>query len=131
MTALNPLELNPTTGVFVAFSPLTHSPFLLCVWSFSSIFSGCAYPDAFPLYRRKITAVVTAFPTWEAGTDGIFSKATSSNLDFLGKERSGAGRSHCPSGLFYFFGSLLHLDAHPVAQALQLDVTRAAYAAFP
>lgn len=96
--------------------------------SLRSSFHRLCYPcslqmPSFCVYQRKITAVGTAFPMWEAGTDGIFWKATLSNLDFLDKEQGRAGHSRCPSGLSFFFfsfGSLLCLDAHPVTQPLQL-----------
>lgn len=76
--------------------------------SFRSSFLRLCYPcslqmPAFCVYQRKITAVGTAFPTWEAGTDGIFWKATLSNLDFLDKEQGRAGHSRCPSGLSFVF----------------------------
>lgn len=97
-------------------------------WSLRSSFHRLCYPcslqmPSFCVYQRKIAAVGTAFPMWEAGTDGIFWKATLSNLDFLDKEQGRAGHSRCPSGLSFFFfsfGSLLCLDAHPVTQPLQL-----------
>lgn len=55
--------------------------------------------------QRKITAADRAFPfpAWEAGTDGIFWKAALGNLDFLDKEQSGTGHSHCISGPILFF----------------------------
>lgn len=55
--------------------------------------------------QRKITAADRAFPfpAWEAGTDGIFWKAALGNLDFLDKEQSRTGHSHCMSGPILFF----------------------------
>lgn len=73
------------------------------------------------IYQRKITAVGTVFPfpTWEAGTDGIFWKAGSSNLDFLDKEQGRAGHSHCPSGLSFslWFIAPLGRSSHGPASA--------------
>lgn len=100
---LNPLELNPTRGVFVAFSPLTrlfHSAYEVS----AHIFLGCAYPDALPLSLSEENHCCScSIPAWESRTDGMFSKATLSNLDALDKERGRAGHSHCLSGLTLLF----------------------------
>lgn len=73
------------------------------------------------LYQRKITAVVEAYPAWEAGTDGMFSKATLSNLDALDKEQGRAGHSHCLSGLtllfLWFIASLGCSSSDPASAA--------------
>lgn len=84
--------------------------------SFGSRFLGVCCPSllqlpAFSVRQRKVTAVGTAFPKEEAGTDGTFWKVALSNLAFLDKEQGRAGHSLCPSGPFFFsLGSLLHLD---------------------
>lgn len=125
MTGLNPLELNPTTDIFVAFFLLTRSSLLCYGLSVSSCFLGVCCPSSllmlsFPVNQRKIIAVSTAFLTWEAGTDGIFWKAVLSNLDFLDKEQGRAGHSHCPSGLCFSLWFIAPLGAHPLTQPLPL-----------